>query len=284
MGLEGPEDPLAAKTRELQESELFNQETVAKDGTMVAPELSLSGKIIQRTNRVGDKQQVDYYFQLTATNIETGLAYWEFEEVIAKIGEQPAVLVGVTCDAHKCTVSRRLTRFGTRSRWVVLWLAGVAHAQDTGAASERDPVGGARLRTRRDPPVRYRRRAASSAAGGRAVKSGVDVDYDLIRNLQERFRARIEELLIHGRRFAVLDRRAGEIYEREKRLLASDDVDPNEAARLGKVLGADFMLYGTVDRIEVTEERRTIVLTGETSTEVTATAQAALLAAHRSHA
>ena len=87
VGLEGPEDPLSAKTRELQDSKLFNQETVAKDGTMVAPDLSLSGKIIQRTNRVGDKQQVDYYFQLTATNIETGLAYWEFEEVIAKIGD-----------------------------------------------------------------------------------------------------------------------------------------------------------------------------------------------------
>ena len=87
VGLEGPEDPLAAKTRELQGSKLFNQETVAEDGTMVAPDLSLSGKIIGRTNRVGDKQQVDYYFHLTATNIETGLAYWEFEEVIAKIGD-----------------------------------------------------------------------------------------------------------------------------------------------------------------------------------------------------
>ena len=87
VGLEGPEDPLSAKTRELQESELFNQETVAKDGTMVAPELSLSGKIIQRSNVIDGKQQVDYYFQLTATNIETGLAYWEFEQVIAKLGD-----------------------------------------------------------------------------------------------------------------------------------------------------------------------------------------------------
>ncbi len=86
VGLEGPEDPLSAKTRELQDSKLFNQETVAKDGTMVAPDLSLSGKIIQRTNRVGGGQQVDYYFQLTATNIETGLAYWEFEQVIVKLG------------------------------------------------------------------------------------------------------------------------------------------------------------------------------------------------------
>ena len=86
VGLEGAEDPLSAKTRELQDSKLFNQETVAKDGTMVAPDLSLSGKIIQRTNRVGNAQQVDYYFQLTATNIETGLAYWEFEQVIVKLG------------------------------------------------------------------------------------------------------------------------------------------------------------------------------------------------------
>ena len=53
---------------------------------MVAPELSLSGKIIQRTNQIGKKQQVDYYFQLTVTNIETGLAYWEFEQVIVKQG------------------------------------------------------------------------------------------------------------------------------------------------------------------------------------------------------
>jgi uncharacterized protein (TIGR02722 family) len=86
VGLEGPEDPLSAQTRELQDSKLFNQETVAKDGTMVAPELSLSGKIIQRSNVIDGKQQVDYYFQLTATNIETGLAYWEFEQVIVKLG------------------------------------------------------------------------------------------------------------------------------------------------------------------------------------------------------
>ena len=82
----GPEDSMSAQVRELEESDLFNQDTVAKRGTMVAPDLSLSGKIIQRNNRVGGKQQVDYYFQLTATNIETGLAYWEFEEVIAKLG------------------------------------------------------------------------------------------------------------------------------------------------------------------------------------------------------
>ncbi len=101
-------------------------------------------------------------------------------------------------------------------------------------------------------------------SGGRVVRRGVDVDYDLIRNLQERFRARIEELLTQSRRFTVLDRRAGDLYEREKRLLESADVDPAEGARLGKVLGADYLLYGTVDRIAVEHERKEIRISGET--------------------
>lgn len=82
----GPEDAMNVQVRELSESDLFNQDTVAKRGTLVAPELSLSGKIIQRENRVGGKQQVDYYFHLKITNLDTGLAYWEFEQVIAKLG------------------------------------------------------------------------------------------------------------------------------------------------------------------------------------------------------
>lgn len=82
----GAEESLIADVRKLSDSELFNQDTVAKRGTVIAPELSLSGKIIQRTTTVGKKQRVDYYFQLTMTNLETGLAYWEFEEVIAKQG------------------------------------------------------------------------------------------------------------------------------------------------------------------------------------------------------
>ena len=86
VGADGPEDKLSAEVRKLKDSKLFNQKTVAGDGTMIAPELSLSGKIIQRGNTVGNKQQVDYYFQLTMTNIETGLAYWEFEQIIAKLG------------------------------------------------------------------------------------------------------------------------------------------------------------------------------------------------------
>ncbi|MDE0446333.1 MAG: hypothetical protein OXH96_06625 [Spirochaetaceae bacterium] len=113
--------------------------------------------------------------------------------------------------------------------------------------------------------------AREQRSGGRVIRSGVDVDYDLTRNLQERFRAKIEELLTQGRRFGVLDRRSPDIYEQEKKLLESADVDPSEGARLGNVLGVDYMLYGTVDRIEVTEERKTIALTGESTSKVQAT-------------
>ena len=108
---------------------------------------------------------------------------------------------------------------------------------------------------------------------GRVVRQGVDVDYDLIRNLKERFRARIEELLTQGRRFAVLDRRAPDIYEQEQRLLRSSDVDPAEAARLGKVLGADYLLYGTVDRLAVEEQSKEIRISGERRERVLASAR-----------
>ena len=85
VGVGGPEDPLTAQVRDLKDSNVFNPDTVARERTAVAPDLSLSGKIIQRINVVDDEQQFDYYFQLSMTNIDTGLAYWEFEEVIAKL-------------------------------------------------------------------------------------------------------------------------------------------------------------------------------------------------------
>ena len=54
---------------------------------MAAPELSLSGKLIQQNNRLGDgSQRVDYEFQLALTDLRTGLALWEDSEPINKLG------------------------------------------------------------------------------------------------------------------------------------------------------------------------------------------------------
>jgi penicillin-binding protein activator len=92
VGLHRAEDELSMKTRELRESEEFNQKTVAEKGQMIAPDLSLSGKIIQRNIRVDKNiQQVEYYFQLTLTEVKTGLATWEDERFIGKRGSNKSV-------------------------------------------------------------------------------------------------------------------------------------------------------------------------------------------------
>lgn len=88
----GAEDKASFQVRELAKDDNFNKETVAKKGTLVAPDLSLSGKIMQRTAETLDnKKQVDYYFQLTVTDINSGLAFWEGETVIGKQGSNKSV-------------------------------------------------------------------------------------------------------------------------------------------------------------------------------------------------
>ena len=92
VGADGAEDKLTMQARQLRKSDEFNQATVAKKGQMIAPELSLSGKIIQRNVKVSSgTQQVEYYFQLTLTDINTGLAFWEGESVIGKRGSNKSV-------------------------------------------------------------------------------------------------------------------------------------------------------------------------------------------------
>jgi uncharacterized protein (TIGR02722 family) len=82
----GPEDSLSMETRELRKSKEFKQSTVADVGQMYAPDLSLSGKIIQRNTSIsGSVQRVDYYFMLSLTDVKSGLALWEGQEVVKKV-------------------------------------------------------------------------------------------------------------------------------------------------------------------------------------------------------
>ena len=92
VGANGPEDKMSMQTRkDLRGNAEFNQKTVAGKGNMIAPDMSLSGKIIQRNVSVDRKtQRVEYYFQMTLTDINTGLAYWEDEKVIGKRGSNKA--------------------------------------------------------------------------------------------------------------------------------------------------------------------------------------------------
>ena len=92
VGSKGNVDALNKQVRELNDDEDYNQRTTTKKGQLIAPELSLSGKIVQRNISMDDgKQQVEYYFQLTLTELSTGLAWWEDETVIGKRGSGKSV-------------------------------------------------------------------------------------------------------------------------------------------------------------------------------------------------
>ena len=91
VGLNGAEDKMSYAARELRGNSEFDQSRVARKGTLQAPDLSLSGKILQRNNTLSNgNTQADYYFQLSLTDINSGLALWEDEKVIGKRGSGKA--------------------------------------------------------------------------------------------------------------------------------------------------------------------------------------------------
>ncbi|MGB5919057.1 penicillin-binding protein activator LpoB [Arcobacter sp.] len=85
-------DDLAQDSRKLRDNDEFKKSTTIQKNTLYAPSLSLSGSILQRTSKANkDDQIVEYYFQLSLTDIKTGLVTWEDEVVIGKIGSNDTV-------------------------------------------------------------------------------------------------------------------------------------------------------------------------------------------------
>jgi uncharacterized protein (TIGR02722 family) len=79
-------------TRDSDKADEFNQSTVQAKGQLIAPELSISGKIIQRNVRYdNNKQQVEYYFQLQMNDLATGLVFWQNEIMLGKRGSNKSV-------------------------------------------------------------------------------------------------------------------------------------------------------------------------------------------------
>ncbi|CAM3143066.1 penicillin-binding protein activator LpoB [Vibrio rarus] len=86
------EDDATKKMRELKDSKMVKQSTVKGDNQVFAPDFSLSGKILQRNTSLDNNDtRIEYYFQLSMTNIENGLAYWEGERVVGKISDGASV-------------------------------------------------------------------------------------------------------------------------------------------------------------------------------------------------
>ncbi|MFC1766346.1 penicillin-binding protein activator LpoB [Planctomycetota bacterium] len=85
---DGSTDDMLYNVRDLKESDVadeFNQDTMPDKGQLLAPEMSITGKIYQ-SNVSYDRKitQEEYYFQLRLTEIASGVVYWEEEKVLGK--------------------------------------------------------------------------------------------------------------------------------------------------------------------------------------------------------
>lgn len=87
LGIGGQvEDPLA---RDVADYHAFMNDQPATETTL--PDYSLSGKLLEDRVRAGRTRQVTYSFQLTLTEVATGLAVWEEETQITKAGNKSSV-------------------------------------------------------------------------------------------------------------------------------------------------------------------------------------------------
>ena len=77
-----------ADSRQLSKSSLVDQRTVAKAGTVQAPDLGFSGEIRQRTNVSGDggRQRLEYEFDFRAVDANTGQIAFSTLVDIKKLG------------------------------------------------------------------------------------------------------------------------------------------------------------------------------------------------------
>ncbi len=87
------EDTTSNNVRNTRGNDEYDQSTFAQKGTLIAPNMSLSGKMIQRNLKLNSgwfsstDTRVEYYLQLTLTNLKTGLSVWEDEQPIVKEGD-----------------------------------------------------------------------------------------------------------------------------------------------------------------------------------------------------
>jgi hypothetical protein len=85
----------------------------------------------------------------------------------------------------------------------------------------------------------------------------------------EMLRDRITAHLVQARRFAVVDRSQDAAYAQEMALLQSGNAPLIEQARLGQVIGADYIVTGKLRQTAATRSDYTIGITGEVVTSTT---------------
>ena len=89
VGAKGPEDKASKQVRKLEDDDMFNQSTVQKAGTAIAPDMSLAGEIVQQKTSSGRQRESYLFFHMTLTDLKTGLAVWEDNVEMAKQAKKP---------------------------------------------------------------------------------------------------------------------------------------------------------------------------------------------------
>jgi PBP1b-binding outer membrane lipoprotein LpoB len=77
IGVGPTEDTVAAEAR--------------KGAPALTPDYTLSGKILESRAKAGSTRQATYTFQLSLTEVKTGLSVWEEEKAITKQGTKNSV-------------------------------------------------------------------------------------------------------------------------------------------------------------------------------------------------
>lgn len=87
------QDETTHNVRATRGNDEYDASTIASKGTLVAPNMSMSGKMIQRNLKLQSgwfssvDTRVEYYLQLALTDVKTGLTVWEDEKPIVKEGD-----------------------------------------------------------------------------------------------------------------------------------------------------------------------------------------------------
>ena len=89
VGYGGNLDRAVRRIRDKENDDLFDQSTVQKRGTVIAPNFSLAGMIIQQNTVSGRTEESYYMFHLTLTDLKTGIAVWEKNVDFAKQATRP---------------------------------------------------------------------------------------------------------------------------------------------------------------------------------------------------
>ena len=89
VGGNGPDDRASKQVRDLENDDMFDQSTVQKAGTAIAPDMSLAGEIVQQKTTSGRMHESYFFIHMTLTDLKTGLAMWEENVEIAKQEKKP---------------------------------------------------------------------------------------------------------------------------------------------------------------------------------------------------